>query len=120
MKPNYKFLIVDDEEDSRFLVRHFLLKAFPAAQVTECTSLEAALETVRQGCFDGIITDHHPGSTDVVGVIKEARKRDTHCPIVMMTASSDPQVLRRAYDAGASQVFTEGNFNFTGYLRSTL
>lgn len=118
--PVYKFLIVDDEEDSRFLLRHFLRKGFPAAEVTECASLDEAILVVRKTHFDGIITDHHPGTPDVIGVIREARQQHTGCPILMVTASSDPQVHRRAYDAGATQVLADGDFDITGYLRAKL
>lgn len=120
MHRNYRFLLVDDDEDSRFLVRHSLVKSFPSARVVECISMEDALSAVRSGTFDGIITDHHLRSFDAAALIRELRKSDARCPILMTTASCDPRLVRQAREAGASQVFADGSYNFTAFLHTAL
>lgn len=118
MANRQRFLVVDDEEDGRVLTRYMLKKSFPAAEVVECSSADEALRAMGHTHFDGIIADHHLGRDDSTWFIRQARQADLECPILMVTASSDPAVHRRAYEAGASQVFADGHFDFVVFLRS--
>jgi CheY-like chemotaxis protein len=114
------FLIVDDDEDARFLTRRALEKAFAGAAVIESETADEALGSAAGRRLDGIITDHHLGDADGVTLVRELRARGVHCPIVMVTLSSDPRVPRRAYEAGAAHVFTSRDNDLVAFLRTSL
>lgn len=114
------FLILDDDEDNRFLARHALERAFPGAQVLEAADIPDALAAAKGLHIDGVLTDHHLGEHDGPILIQQLRALGVQCPIVMVTASSDPKVFRRAYAAGAARVFAGSDFDFVGYFKSLL
>ncbi len=114
------FLVLDDDADTRFLTRHALLRAFPGARVLECAHPDDAVTQASGIDLDGVLTDHHLGDSDGVSIIKRLRAVGVRCPVVMVTASSDPSVFRRAYEAGAERVFCGSDFDFVGYFRRVL
>lgn len=120
MTTNPTFLVLDDDGDSRFLARHALEKAFPGSAVLEATSTDEAIQAAKNATFDGVITDHHLATRDGAAMIGKLRDLGVRCPVVMVTASSDPAVFRRAYAAGAARVFAGTDFDFVGYFRAVL
>lgn len=114
------FLILDDDEDNRVLARHALLRAFPNAHVVESADPAAALLAVADLSLDGIVTDHHLSTSDGAIFIRQIREKGIGCPVIMVTSSVDPQVSRRAYEAGADRVFAGNDFNYVGYLKTAL
>ena len=115
------FLIVDDDSDCRFLAGYALRKEFPGAEIIECDSVDAALSAAAAASrLAGILTDHHLGTAEGAAFIRDFRQRGANCPIVMVTANSDPNVHRRAYAAGAAHVFANGDYAFATYFRQAL
>ena len=114
------FLILDDDPDNRFLIRYGLTKAFPGAHVLEYDDADKALAGIREVRLDAVVSDHHLSTRDGASFITDLRSLGNTCPIVMVTASSDPAVHRRAYEAGASRVFSGNDLDFAGYLRLAL
>lgn len=113
----HTFLIVDDNEDNRILTRYALRKAFRGSQVLETDSIDEALRLARDHAPDGIVTDHHLGTQNGKSFVGDLKTAGVTCPVVMVTASSDPAVHQRAYDAGASRVFAGSDVDFIGYFR---
>lgn len=66
---------------------------------------------------DGIVTDHHLGAHDGVQFMRPLAAAGVECPVIMVTASSDPAVRRRAREAGAARVFTPTDRDFVAYFR---
>ena len=118
--PRRRFLVVDDSEDNRFLARHALLKAFPGAEVIEAATAEAAIGIAQSAHLDGVVTDHHLGDQDGAGFMQQLRDAGVRCPVVMVTASSDPRVHRRAYDVGAARVFAGSDWDFVPFFRKLM
>lgn len=114
------FLVLDDNPDGRLLNRGLLEHAFPRSTVVECSSPNEAINASSRLRLDAVITDHHLGESNGGEFIRQLRAQGATCPVLMVTASSDPKVHARAYDAGASRVFFGDNMNFTGYLRGKL
>ena len=114
------FLVLDDDEDTRFLARHALERAFPGARVFESANADDAVSAAQSASFDGVITDHHLGTGDGASIIRRLRAAGVACPVVMVTASSDPSVFRHAYEAGAARVFAGSDFDFVSYFRKLL
>lgn len=111
------FLILDDDEDTRYLTRRALLQGFLGCRVLECDNVDAALIAARDIRIDGVITDHHLGTKDGCAFIAELRAANISCPVVMVTGTSDPNVHRRASEAGAARVFGGESRDFVSYFR---
>ena len=114
------FLILDDDQDNRFLMRHRLQKGFPDATVLECSNVEEAFRQAAAAKLDAVISDHHLGADDGITFIEQLRARGTTCPVVMVTASADPSVHTRAQAAGASRVFASADQAFIDFLSGAL
>lgn len=114
------FLLLDDNEDNRFLTGYALRKAFPGARVIESFDPDQALQFAQYLALDGVLTDHHLGARTGATFIRELRDLGVKCPVVMITASSDPAVHERAYGAGADQVFAGCEADFVSYFRTRL
>jgi putative two-component system response regulator len=99
---NGRILVVDDQESQLLLMRK-LLKAtgYGSVMTTNDPSEAAAL----YGEFrpDLVILDLHMAPIDGFSVLKQLKEleAESYVPVLMMTASDDPEVLGRAYDAGA-------------------
>lgn len=110
-------LILDDDEDTRHLMRVCLERAFPGIVVLESADTETAIAVATGRSLDGVITDHHLGTLEGAAIVQRLRQVGVSCPIVMFTASSDPAVLRRAEEAGAAHVFAGSDTDYIGYFR---
>jgi CheY-like chemotaxis protein len=113
-------LVVDDDADGRLLIEHRLRKAFEDCAVVACTGPSEALSLLRGRAFDAIITDNQFAGESGSELISQARRRGVSCPILMVTASDNPQVQRDAYAAGATKIFMGGRGDFTEFLRPLL
>ena len=116
----YTFVVLDDDADNRFLHRYTLKKTFPGCSVVECGSAEEALQKCAGPQIDAILTDHHLGGPDGSEFINALRQKQVTCPILMVTANSDPRIERQAYAVGATRVFTPADRDFAAYLKSVL
>jgi CheY-like chemotaxis protein len=114
------FLVLDDDDDSRFLTQHALKRGFPGCHVVESLSPDDTLLQIHAVRPDGILTDHHLGTHDGAAFMHQLRDAGVTCPVVMLTSSSDPTVHRRAYEAGAAHVFAGSDRDFVGFFRSQL
>lgn len=110
------FLVVDDNEDNRYLASYALQKAFPGANVVEAHMIDDALRLARELHPDAILTDHHLSVDYGTHFVEKLAANGIRCPVVMVTASLDPSVHRRAYAAGAAHVFAGHDFDFIGYF----
>jgi CheY-like chemotaxis protein len=118
VKTDLTFLVLDDDDDSRFLTQHALKRGFPGCQIVESLSPDDTLRRIHAVKPDGILTDHHLGTHDGAAFMHQLRDAGVGCPVVMLTSSSDPAVHRRAYAAGAARVFAGHDRDFVGFFRS--
>jgi CheY-like chemotaxis protein len=120
MHPTVTFLVLDDDEDMRFLHGCELRKEFPECIVLECESTDAALERSADVHLDAVITDHSLRGDDGAVFIRKLRELGVICPVVMVTGSGDPRVHEEAYAAGATHVFFGTKLGFSRRLRSMM
>ncbi|MDO8542142.1 MAG: response regulator [Opitutaceae bacterium] len=120
MPPPFLFLVLDDDPDIRFLNRHALERAFAGCEVIECETASDALQRCSITKPDAVVTDHQLRGDNGAAFIADLRRQGHTCPIVMVTASSDPAVRAQAYAAGATRVFVPGSLDFPAYLREVL
>lgn len=120
MADGYRFLVLDDDPDLRFLNRRALERAFAGCEVVEAHDCADALACVAAGPLDAVVADHQLRGASGAECITLMRERGLTCPVLLVTSSEDPRVHEGAYAAGADYVFSPGNADFVGYLRSTL
>jgi len=95
---NPKFLIVDDNADSRFLLVKTLLRKFPAAVALECQHPDTAVQIAREENPHVIVT-HRAGEVDGITLIRMLRDANAAVPIVMVSGLDRSQ---DALSAGAT------------------
>jgi CheY-like chemotaxis protein len=93
-----KFLIVDDNADSRFLLVKTLLRKFPLSAPQETQDGESALNLTRSGDFDAVIV-HRAAEVDGLTLVRLLRQVDATVPIVMVSGIDR---TRQALEAGAT------------------
>jgi len=96
-----KVLIVDDDEDIRFLVR-MGLERLAGKQVEEAASLDGAMVTIAATCPDLVLLDNDIDGE--MGLDLFARLPASHPPIVLVTARSDVHTTAPYLAAGAVAV----------------
>jgi CheY-like chemotaxis protein len=116
----FLFLLVDDDDDTRYLNRRALLRAFPQSVVLEATTVDDALAKASGVELAAVVTDHHLATGTGADFIAALHAAGAQCPIVMVTSSCDPKVAERAREAGADRVFAGAETDFVDYLRRVL
>lgn len=78
------FLVVDHNNDSRFLLVKCLLRKFPTAVVQEAQDGESAIEMARRGGLTAIVSHR---TTEMLGVelVEKFREANVTVPIVMVS-----------------------------------
>lgn len=84
MNSPVRFLVVDDNPDSRFLLVKTLLRKFPRAIVQECQSSPAAVATARSERLAAIVA-HRSHEDDGVSLARRLRQAASHVPLVIVS-----------------------------------
>lgn len=108
-----RVLLVDDNPDDRALVVRVLQKAFVDLQVEQVFSardLDRALEVTP---FDVVITDFQLCWTDGLAVLRAAKARDRHCPVVMFTGTGTEEVAVEAMQQGLDDYIVKSSEHFS-------
>ena len=103
-----KFLIVDDNADSRFLLVKTLLRKFPQAILQETQDGESAVALVQSGTIDAVVV-HRAAEIDGISLIRNLRQTNLTLPIVMVSGLDRSKA---AIDAGANTFL-----NYDAWLR---
>jgi CheY-like chemotaxis protein len=106
---NKTILIVDDDADTRDLMRLVLEEA--GANVITAESVEAALKNYRTSPPHGVVTDIRLGSSDGYVLITAIRKNDAEyrgfTTVVAVTGFGSPEDKARALAAGFDAYITK-------------
>jgi DNA-binding NtrC family response regulator len=104
-----RILVVDDEKDiCRAL--EFLLTA-EGYTVTTALSGEEAVELLKKGDFDVVLTDLKMDKVDGIGVLEEAKRINSETPVVLMTAYASVESAVDAMKKGASDYIVKPFIN---------
>jgi CheY-like chemotaxis protein len=98
MQSRNKFLVIDDNPDSRFLLVKTLLRKFPDAVVQECQSSLPAIDCAKSDGVSTIIL-HRASDADGELLIRLIRRVNSTVPIVMVSGYDRSQI---ALAAGAN------------------
>jgi DNA-binding response OmpR family regulator len=106
-----RFLIVDDNPDSRFLISKTLLRKYPAAVIVECASAEPAFRVLERERISAIVC-HRTFEFNALALVVELRKRNQTVPILAVSGidrSGD------AITAGATAFLTADEWLMVGH-----
>jgi two-component system chemotaxis response regulator CheY len=98
-----RFLVVDDFSTMRRIVRN-LLKELGYTNVDEAEDGAMALQKLKQGRFDFVISDWNMPNLTGIEMLKQVRATDgiRHLPVLMITAEAKRENILEAAQAGAS------------------
>lgn len=98
-----KFLVVDDFSTMRRIVRN-LLKELGFTNVEEAEDGIVALQKLRAGGFDFVVSDWNMPNMTGIELLKELRADPAlkHLPLLMVTAEAKKENIIEAAQAGAS------------------
>jgi DNA-binding NtrC family response regulator len=105
-KKRLTILVVDDEALLRWSLAEVLRRN--GHTVIEATSAREALDAISpSSSVDAVLLDYRlPDSADL-RLLEEIRRRLPRSPVVLMTASSTPEVVQGALSLGAYRVLTK-------------
>lgn len=100
---NLKFLVVDDFSTMRRIVRN-LLKELGFSNVDEAEDGMVALQKLRGGSFDFVVSDWNMPNMDGLTLLQNIRSDETlkKIPVLMVTAEAKKENIVAAAQAGAS------------------
>jgi two-component system, chemotaxis family, chemotaxis protein CheY len=100
---NLKFLVVDDFSTMRRIVRN-LLKELGFTNVDEAEDGVAAMQKLRAGSFDFIVSDWNMPNMTGIELLRAVRGDPAlkHLPVLMVTAEARKENIVEAAQAGAS------------------
>ena len=101
--PDTKFLVVDDFSTMRRIVRN-LLKELGFIKVEEAEDGVTALQKLRGGNFDFVVTDWNMPNMTGIDLLKNIRAdaQLKSLPVLMITAEAKKENIVEAAQAGAS------------------
>jgi len=98
-----KILVVDDFSTMRRIVRN-ILKQLGFANIEEAEDGDVALEKLKDGAFDFVITDWNMPNMTGLDLLKsiraEAKLKDT--PVLIVTAEAEKENVVQAAQAGVN------------------
>lgn len=98
MSSPYKFLVIDDNPDSRFLLVKTLLRKFPQAVLQETQDGESALALTQAAGLDAVVV-HRAAEVDGLTLVRTLRQANRAVPIVMVSGIDR---TKTAIEAGAT------------------
>ncbi len=110
--PNMKILIVDDFSTMRRIVRN-LLKQLSFNNVDEAEDGDVALEKLKKGSYDFVITDWNMPNMTGLELLKAIRSDDNlkALPVLLITAEAEKENVVLAAEAGVNDYIVKP---FTG------
>lgn len=94
-----RFLVIDENTDSRFLLVKTLLRKFPSALLQECHDADTAIATARSDKLTAIVA-HRTYDYDGVTLVALLRRANPTVPIVMVSGiDRTPQALAAGANA---------------------
>jgi DNA-binding NarL/FixJ family response regulator len=97
-----RILVVDDHPLFRAALRHAIATALAPTRIEEAGTLDIARDALAADEFDLVLLDlKMPGVQGLSGLIY-LRSEFPDTPVVVVSASEEPRIMRRAIDLGAS------------------
>jgi FixJ family two-component response regulator len=99
-----KVLIIDDDEDLRRLLAHYLTQEWPELQVEQFDPLERDMPGPEfpLGSYDVVILDYMLGRGDGLDWLQQFKRRPDCPPVLFLTGAGNEVIAVRAMKIGAS------------------
>ena len=96
-------LIIDDSEDMRLLVRHYILVEWPSAKIEEWDPIARGKprEDFSWRAYDAVLLDYMLGTEDGLVWLKEFKRKPDCPPVIFMTGQGSEEIAVKALKAGA-------------------
>ncbi len=94
-----KILVVDDEEGIRYTFETFLV--YEGYSVRTAKNYDEALYLITETEFDVIFADIILGDISGIEILREVRKRNIYCPVIIITGQPDIDTAVEAVRLGA-------------------
>lgn len=102
-----KVLLVDDDEDSYMLTRHYLSKiAGEKHHLDWAPTYEKGVQLISEGRHDVYLLDYRLGARNGIDLLKEALALGCKAPIIMLT-TENPEVDAEAMRLGAADFLSK-------------
>ena len=109
-----RLLLVEDDEDDYVILRDLLADVgVDASALTWVRNYESGLEAVVAGDYDVALVDNGLGPRTGIELVREARRRGCHRPLILLTGQGDRSTDLAAMEAGASDYLVKGRFEAT-------
>jgi DNA-binding NarL/FixJ family response regulator/tRNA A-37 threonylcarbamoyl transferase component Bud32 len=98
-----KILIIDDDEDLRNLLAHYLKQEWPEMQIEQFDPLEREMPDASfpLGSYDVIVLDYMLGRGDGLDWLQHFKARSDCPPVMFLTGAGNEVIAVRAMKAGA-------------------
>ncbi len=94
-----KVLIIDDEESIRYTFECFLTEE--GYEVMTAASYDEAIAKIDSDDFDIIFADIILGGKSGIDVLREIKRRELTCPVIMITGDPSAENAHMAFQLGA-------------------
>lgn len=96
-------LIIDDSEDMRHLVRHYILVEWPGAKIEDWDPIVKGRpgEDFPWRAYDAVLLDYMLGTEDGLLWLKEFRRNHDCPPVIFMTGQGSEEIAVKALKTGA-------------------
>jgi signal transduction histidine kinase len=118
MSKTYELLLIDDDEEDRMVIQHFLKKADMSFNFKECNSGNSGIDAFKNGSYDCVIVDYNLNDTDGIQVLDEIVKLDPHASVILMTGMGDEHLAVTAMKSGAIDYLPKGNLSTNALIKS--
>ena len=109
MKSAPRILVVNDDEDTMFLIAHAATPEFPGSKVLTCHNAADALTLVRIEPVDAIVTDNGMPGMSGVAMVQALRATDVSTKILMLTGAE--HIRGAALAAGVNAFMVTGGLS---------
>lgn len=106
-----RVLVVDDEQEMRYLTSAFLQHAFPSLDIEEANDGRTALAKLAKAAFDVIVSDYRMPGMDGFAFLAKAAAFLPPSDCILMTAYADKALQERAKAAGMQFIDKGGDPN---------
>ena len=100
-------LLVDDEPEVAEISRIFLEKN-GNMKISTATSVSEALELLKQGEFDVVVSDYEMPGMNGIDLIRSLNTMDRDIPIIIFTGRGSEEIAIEALNSGVSLYLKKG------------
>lgn len=107
-----RFLLVDDDDVDREVVRRLLSRIDPSHELVEAVNITDAREKLENGQFDCVLLDYHLGGARGLDLLPfVAAHRTEICPVILITLRETEALIVEAIRSGVSDYIAKGSLD---------